>query len=142
MSDQQTLTPQNYTSTRHPRTYKYTMSSLIYHTSLIRVISSLAKSLHGIYVLTQLLQLFHPQFFTFAHQLIILSNNINKRKYHTYQNKESYVSKSFTTTKWNARLTSINLVISCTFSLFFSLKASRASLYSFSCSTWKTECCK
>jgi len=34
-------------------------------------------------------------------------------------------------------LTSINLVISCTFSLFLSLKASRASLYSFSCDKLK-----
>lgn len=34
-------------------------------------------------------------------------------------------------------LTSINLVINCTFSLFFSLKASSASLYSLSCDNKK-----
>lgn len=38
----------------------------------------------------------------------------------------------------SVKLTSINLEISCTFSLFLSLKASRASLYSFSCDEQKS----
>lgn len=94
----------------------------------------LLSVLYRIYALTQLLQLLHPQLLAFAHQLFIRQKSHNAdceerdpkiRKCNScifLSEQEKYLT-----------LTSISLVISCTFSLFFSLKASRASLYSLSC---------
>lgn len=54
------------------------------------------------------------------------NDDLLEPKIRLYITNDSYAFKAMI-------LTSINLVISCTFSLFLSLKASRASLYSFSC---------
>jgi len=98
------------------------MSSLIYHTSLIRVINHCIES-------TFLLS--SSSFFILNLSLSLTNwstttTTVSVNKIIIYSNPNSQ--------KTSHSLTSINLVISCTFSLFLSLKASRASLYSFS---WK-----
>lgn len=112
------------------------MSSLIYHTRLIRVISSSPN-----HCIESTCLLSSSNFFIL--NLSLSLTNWTKQQFLTsQQTKLSSIQIQMHITH-NITLTSINFVISCTFSLFLSLKASRASLYSFSCKTSKTrfQCC-
>lgn len=91
-------------------------------------IGSFDSSLHHLDVLAQLLELLHPHLLALADQLL-QERMVRTRE--PLNDRKTGVCR----TKLDGRVmfTSISLVMSCTFSLFFSLNASRASLYSLSC---------